>query len=199
MERLRAGGIADLAVLHAFDTVPRHLFVAEGFRRRAYEDAALPIGAGQTISRPSVHARYLELAELEGSERVLEVGTGSGFQTALLASLAREVYSIERLQELAERAAARLEALGVRARLRVGDGSRGWPEAAPFDAILVAAAADDIPRALCRQLAEGGRLLAPVGRGRRQTLVRVRRRGGEWEAEELDSARFVPLVGEGEG
>lgn len=187
-------GVRDLAVLHAFDRVPRHWFVSESLRRRAYEDAALPIGFGQTISRPSVHARVLELAELAGGERVLEVGTGSGFQTALLATLAAEVYSIERVRELGERARERLEGLEVEARLRIGDGSLGWPEAAPFDVILVAAAAPDLPRALCRQLGEGGRLLAPVVAGGGQTLVRVRCRGASWEAEEVDSASFVPLV-----
>lgn len=196
MERLRARGVRDLAVLHAFDTVPRHLFVTEALRHRAYHDAALPIGFGQTISRPSVHAVYLELAELEGSERVLEVGTGSGFQTALLARLAGEVYSVERIRELADPARERLEALGVEAWIRVGDGRRGWPEAAPFDVILVAAAVPDIPRRLCRQLAVGGRLLVPIGNPRGQTLVRVRRRGEGWMAEEVDAARFVPLAGE---
>lgn len=198
MERLRGLGVRDLAVLHAFDRVPRHWFVSESLRQRAYEDAALPIGFGQTISRPSVHARVLELAELEGGERVLEVGTGSGFQTALLATLAAEVYSIERIRELGERARERLDGLGVEARLRIGDGRPGWPEAAPFDVILVAAAAPDLPRPLCRQLGEGGRLLAPVEVEGGQTLVRVRRRGASWEAEELDSARFVPLVEDAE-
>lgn len=196
VEQLRGRGVRDLAVLHAFDRVPRHLFVAESFRQRAYEDAALPIGFGQTISRPSVHARYLELAELEGSERVLEIGTGSGFQTALLAWLAGEVYSIERIAELGEDARERLERLGIEARLRVGDGSRGWPDAAPFDVILVAAAAARIPRPLCRQLEENGRLLVPIAAEGGQMLVRVRRRGDGWEAEEVDSARFVPLVEE---
>lgn len=196
MERLRGTGIRDLAVLYAFDAVPRHRFVAQTFRQRAYDDVALPIGFGQTISRPSVHALYLELAELEGGERVLEIGTGSGFQTALLARLAAEVYSVERIPQLADRARERLEELGVEARIRVADGSLGWPEEAPFDAILVAAAAADIPRRLCRQLAEGGRLLVPIGHGEEQALVRVRRHDRGWEAEEVDSARFVPLVGD---
>lgn len=194
VERLRAAGIGDLAVLHAFDVVPRHRFVGEALRRRAYEDAALPIGFGQTISRPSVHALFLQLAELEGTERVLEIGTGSGFQTALLVQLAGEVHSVERIRELAEGARARLAELGLEARIRVGDGSRGWPAEAPFDVILVAAAAADIPRRLCRQLAEGGRLLVPIGDEREQRLVRVRRRGDAWEAEEVEAARFVPLV-----
>lgn len=176
--------------------MPRHLFVSEALRHRAYEDVALPIGFGQTISRPSVHATYLALAQLEGRERVLEIGTGSGFQTALLGCLADEIYSVERIRALAERAIERLSLLGWKAQVRVGDGSLGWPEAAPFDVILVAAAVADIPRRLCRQLAPDGRLLLPIGEGRSQTLLRVRRKETGWVAEEVDSARFVPLLGE---
>lgn len=198
VERLRRAGIEDLAVLHAFDEVPRHRFVPEAVRHRAYEVAALPIGHEQTISRPTVHATHLSLAELDGDERVLEVGTGSGFQTALLALLAGEVYSIERVESLAERARERLGEIEVevgRVHLRTGDGSRGWPEAAPFDAILVGAAAPSVPAALEEQLAEGGRLVVPVG-GDEQRLLLIRRRGGELEREEVEGSRFVPLVGE---
>lgn len=197
VEGLRAGGIEDLAVLHAFDAVPRHLFLPEAVRHRAYEDAALPLGHGQTISRPAVHALHLSLARLEGGERVLEVGTGSGYQTALLARLCGEVYSVERVQELAERAYERLAELEVEnVSLRIGDGSRGWPEAAPFDVILVGAAAPDVPRALREQLAEGGRLLVPVGGESGQELHLVTRGPGGWEEETVDRARFVPLLGE---
>lgn len=197
VERLRRAGIQDLAVLHAFDRVPRHRFVPEAVRHRAYEVAALPIGHDQTISRPTVHATHLSLAELEGDERVLEVGTGSGFQTALLALLVDEVYSVERVPALADRARRRLDGLGVDGvRVRTGDGSRGWPEAAPFDAILVGAAAPDVPDALREQLAEGGRMVVPVGDGDEQRLLRVRRRGGELESREVERSRFVPLVGE---
>lgn len=196
VERLRRSGIGDLAVLHAFDRVPRHRFVPEAVRHRAYEVAALPIGHEQTISRPTVHAAHLSLAELEGDEKVLEVGTGSGFQTALLAVLAAEVYSVERIGPLAERARSRVEDLGFDGvRIRTGDGSRGWPEAAPFDAILVGAAAPEPPSALTRQLAEDGRLIVPVGDGDDQRLLRVRRRDGGLETEHVDGARFVPLVG----
>ena len=198
VEALRAGGIEDLAVLHAFDAVPRHLFVPEAVRHRAYEDVALPLGHGQTISRPAVHALHLSLARLTGDERVLEVGTGSGYQTALLARLCDEVYSVERVPELAERAHRRLADLGVgKVSLRIGDGSRGWPEAAPFDAVLVGAAAPEVPTALREQLAEGGRLLIPVGGEDDQELRLLRRGAGGWEREAVDRARFVPLLGEG--
>lgn len=193
MERLAAAGVEELEILHAFDAVPRHLFVPAALRQRAYEDVALPLGFDQTISRPSVHARFLQLAELQGTEKVLEVGTGSGFQTALVATLARQVYSVERIPELARRARDRLRRLGLHASVRVGDGSMGWPEEAPFDVILVAAAAEDPPEALSRQLSEGGRLLIPVGDEDRQTIVRIRRTGKGWEREAVDRARFVPL------
>lgn len=194
MERLRESGVEDLAILHAFDAVPRHLFVPQALLSRAYDDVALPLGFGQTISRPSVHALYLRLAELRGDERVLEVGTGSGFQTALLATLAREVHSVERVPALAERARRRLAQLGLEARIHVADGSGGLPAAAPFDAILVAAAAPEVPQPLCRQLADGGRLVMPRGEGEEQSIVRVRRRGAQWESEEVEAARFVPLL-----
>lgn len=198
VERLREAGIEDLAVLHAFDTVPRHLFVPETLRSRAYEDSALPIGYGQTISRPGAHALHLSLAAFRGGEKVLEVGTGSGFQTALLSRLTEEVFSVERVGPLAERARKRLAALGFdNVRLRAGDGSSGWPGEAPFDVILVGAAAPDVPDPLKKQLATGGRLLVPVGGEDDQTLVRVVREADErWREERLDAARFVPLLGE---
>lgn len=197
VEELRAGGIEDLAVLHAFDVVPRHLFVPEEVRHRAYRDVALPIGHGQTISRPAVHALSLSLARLEGGERVLEVGTGSGFQTALLARLAGSVYSVERVEALARRARERLAELGVEdVVMKVGDGSGGWPDEAPFDAIVVGAAAPQVPEPLRRQLAPGGTLVVPVGDEDEQELVRVVRTADGWEEETVDRARFVPLTGE---
>lgn len=197
VEELRSSGIEDLAVLHAFDVVPRHLFVPEEVRHRAYRDVALPLGHGQTISRPGVHALHLSLAELEGDERVLEVGTGSGFQTALLSRLAASVHSVERVEALARRARDRLAALGVEnVVLAVGDGSGGWPEAAPFDAVLVGAAAPEVPAALREQLAPGGRMVVPVGDDEEQELVRVVRTPEGWEEETVDRARFVPLLGE---
>lgn len=197
VERLRQAGVDDMAVLHAFDRVPRHRFVPEAVRHRAYEVAALPIGHEQTISRPTVHASHLALAGISGGDRVLEVGTGSGFQTALLAELGATVYSVERVPELAERAREILRGLGVRdVTLRTGDGSRGWPDAAPFDAVLVGAAAPEVPDALTDQLAEGGRMIVPVGDGEGQRLLRIRRRAAGLQREEVQGARFVPLVGE---
>lgn len=198
VERLRGAGVEDLRILHAFDTVPRHHFVPSALHGRAYEDAALPIGHGQTISRPSVHALHLALVELGGGERVLEIGTGSGFQTALLLTLGCEVYSVERIPALRERAATALAELGLEANLRAGDGGTGWPAAAPFEAILVGAAGEQVPPALLEQLAPGGRLVAPIrgdGEGE-QHLVRLQRTGDEdgWERERVDEARFVPLV-----
>lgn len=197
VDGLRREGIEDLAVLHAFDVVPRHLFVPEAMRQRAYALSPLPIGEGQTISSPVIHAMSLELAELEEGDRVLEVGTGSGFQTALLDALGAEVYSIERLEGLARRARDTLDSLGVEAELKVGDGSEGWAEHAPYDAIIVGAAAARVPGALLAQLVDGGRLIVPVGEGL-QTLYRIVRRGNEFERERITGARFVPLIQEDE-
>lgn len=197
VEHLQGRGVNDLAVLHAFASVPRHHFVPEAVRHRAYEDVALPLGHGQTISRPGVHAAHLTLAELDGSEKVLEVGTGSGYQTALLADLATWVYSIEVVSELGRAARDRIESLALgNVSLRVGDGSLGWPEGAPFDVILVGAAAPAVPPALVEQLAEGGRMLLPVGDADGQRLLRIERVDGEIREEEVDRARFVPLTGE---
>ncbi len=197
IERLGAAGIEDLTVLHAFDSVPRHLFVPEAVRHRAYEDVALPLGHGQTISRPGVHALHLQLARLSGSERVLEIGTGSGFQTALLARLVQEVCSIELVPELATLVQDRLVALEIgNVELRVGDGSMGWEERAPFDAIFVGAAAPAVPDSLRQQLADGGRLLIPIGDETGQRLLLIERCGEGWKEDAVERARFVPLVGE---
>lgn len=196
IEELQAKGIRDLAVLKAFDEVPRHLFVPTGVQHRAYEDAPLPIGHAQTISQPWVHARYLELLQLTGTERVLEIGTGSGFQTALLTRLAGQVFTIERIAALAEEARAALKACGIEHVVqRVGDGTLGWKEFAPFDAILVGAASPDVPEPLLDQLAVGGQLLVPVGGREEQVLVRVRRTETGFERSRLDAMRFVPLIG----
>ena len=196
VELLRERGIADLAVLRAFDLTPRHLFVPSGIRHRAYEDNALPIGNGQTISQPSMHGRYLELLQLKGTERVLEIGTGSGYQTVLLSHLAAQVFSIERVLPLLESARAAIRAAGARnVSLLAGDGTLGWREYAPYDAILVTAGSPEIPGPLLRQLAEGGRLLAPVGERDAQVLTLVIRRGDNLERRAISPARFVPLIG----
>ena len=197
IESLRAGGITDLAVLQAFDAVPRHAFVPEAVRHRAYEDVALPLGHGQTISRPGVHALHLQLAGLEGRERVLEIGTGSGFQTALLSHLAAEVYSIEVVPEIARRAAETLRSLQPQnVTLATGDGSVGWPEHAPFDRILVGAAAPEIPRGLLEQLTPTGRMLIPIGTADTQQLSLVTAGSDGVEIVQVDDSNFVPLVGE---
>jgi protein-L-isoaspartate(D-aspartate) O-methyltransferase len=196
IETLRTNGIVDEAVLRAFDEVPRHLFVPTGVRHRAYEDAPLPIGSGQTISQPSIHARYLQLLGLKGSERVLEIGTGSGYQTALLARLAAQVFSVERIPALLDRAREMLQALNIRnVSLLLGDGTLGWRDYAPYDAILVGAAAPDLPRPLADQLAEGGRMLVPIGDREEQVLILVTRRGDEFDRKEVGPVRFVPLLG----
>jgi protein-L-isoaspartate(D-aspartate) O-methyltransferase len=196
IEELQRKGIRDLTVLKAFDDVPRHEFIPTGLRHRAYEDAPIPIGQGQTISQPWVHAKYLELLALTGKERVLEIGTGSGFQTALLTKLAGQVFTIERIAPLAEQAREALRRCGIDHVIqRVGDGTLGWPEFAPFDAILVGAASPDVPQPLVDQLALGGQLLIPVGDRESQSLLRIRRTADGFERTTLDAMRFVPLIG----
>jgi protein-L-isoaspartate(D-aspartate) O-methyltransferase len=196
VETLREKGITDLAVLRAFDMVPRHLFVPTGVQHRAYEDAPLPIGNQQTISQPYVHAKYLEILKLTGRERVLEVGTGSGFQTLLLSQLAAQVFSIERIAALFERAREIIHRLGGgNVNLLLGDGTIGWRAYAPYDAILVSAAAPDVPAPLIEQLAEGGRLLVPIGGKEEQSLWLYTRRNGQLESQDLGPVRFVPLLG----
>ena len=189
-------GIRDPRVLAAMYAVPRHLFVPGVSAVFAYEDQPLPIGEGQTISQPFMVAAMTEALELAGEERVLEIGTGSGYQAALLSMLAREVFSIERHAALAASAAERLTQMGyANVRVRTGDGTLGLPEDAPFDAIIVTAAAPDVPKPLVEQLAEGGRLVIPVGSANQQDLLRLRRREGKITTESLYLCRFVPLVG----
>lgn len=196
VEQLRERGIRDLAVLKAIGETPRHLFVPEAVRHRAYEDSALPIGRSQTISQPSTQARYIEALELKGREHVLEVGTGSGYQTALLAQICGSVVSMERLPELASRARRTLEAAGVsNVTVIVADGSMGWIPLAPYDGIVVAAAGPEIPAPLVNQLSEGGRLVIPVDTAGTQDLWRVVRKAGQTSRELLGPAHFVPLVG----
>ncbi len=197
VRRLRAEGIADARVLDAIARTPRHLFVDEALASRAYEDTALPIGYGQTISQPYIVARMTEaIMAAPAPEKVLEIGTGCGYQTAVLASLVPKVYTVERIGALLEQARRRLRALGVRnVRYRHGDGAQGWPEQAPFDAILVAAAPDEIPPALLEQLAPGGRLVIPTGPPGGQWLLEVVRTAEGFEQRTLGAVSFVPLRG----
>ena len=197
VEALRDKGIRDLAVLQAIATVPRHRFVPESVRHRAYEDSALPIASGQTISQPYVQARSLEMLRLQGSERALEVGAGSGYQAALLSVLAGTVLAVERIPALAHAARAALQALGLRnVTVMVGDGTLGWRSLAPFDAIVVAAASPAIPAPLLEQLAPGGRMVLPIGDREAQTLTLVEKVGGSARATPVSDVRFVPLLGE---
>jgi len=177
--------------------VPRHAFVPESVRHRAYEDSPLPIGSGQTISQPLVQAMYLQALQLTGYEKVLEVGTGSGYQTALLGVLASMVFSVERHRALADTARAALEEIEIRnVTVLVGDGTLGWSAFAPYDAILVAAASPEVPAPLLEQLAEGGRLVVPLGDRENQDLTLITRNGDEFRRESLGGVRFVPLVGQ---
>jgi protein-L-isoaspartate(D-aspartate) O-methyltransferase len=197
VEELRRKGIRDLAVLRAIQMVPRHLFVPASVRHRAYDDAALPIGNGQTISQPWVQARYLELLGLTGKERVLEIGAGSGYQTALLAMLSDSVFGVERIPSLAPSARTALEATGIRnVTILVGDGTLGWRPFAPYDAILVAAASPEIPAPLVEQLAPGGRMVIPLGDRTTQTLTLVQQEAGGIRTSTVADVRFVPLLGE---
>ncbi len=197
VEQLQDKGIRDLAVLKAIASVPRHRFVPEGVRHRSYEDSALPIAAGQTISQPWVQARSIQELGLTGKEKVLEVGAGSGYQTALLSQLAGNVVGIERVAALAEQARNVIRDLGIRnVTIVVGDGTLGWRSLAPFDAIVVAAASPSIPKPLLEQLAPGGRMVVPIGNREEQTLVRVERKGDQYIETPLSGVRFVPLLGQ---
>jgi protein-L-isoaspartate(D-aspartate) O-methyltransferase len=194
---LRGKGIRDARVLAAMGRVPRERFVEESLRARAYGDYPLPIGHGQTISQPFVVALMSELLELQGGERVLDVGTGSGYQAAVLAELAAEVVSVEIQPELAAAARERLARIGYRnVEVHAGDGFFGWAAAAPFDAIVTAAAASRVPEPLVEQLREGGRLVMPLGEGDNQRLVRGRKHGGRLELEVVGDVLFVPMTGE---
>ncbi|HSZ62469.1 MAG TPA: protein-L-isoaspartate(D-aspartate) O-methyltransferase [Terriglobales bacterium] len=194
-EQLAERGIRDAQVLDAMRRVPRHEFVPEAYRDSAYEDHPLPIGEEQTISQPYIVAVMLEQLALQPSDRVLEIGTGSGYVTALLAVLCAEVYSVERHAALASAADATLRRLGyLNVRIRVGDGRLGWAEYAPYDAILVSAATAVMPPALFAQLREGGRMILPVGPSTSQELQLITKSGGQAEARILEGCRFVPLV-----
>ncbi len=195
-EQLVNRGIQAPDVLAALERIPRELFVSDAFVAQAYADSALAIECGQTISQPYMVARMTELLELRTSDRVLEVGTGTGYQTAVLACLARHVYTVEWHLRLMTHAADRLRRLGLtNVSFRCGDGSLGWPDEAPFEAVLVTAGAPDVPAPLVAQLGADGRLVAPVGGAGDQTLVRVRKVGGETKIEEYFKCRFVKLLG----
>jgi protein-L-isoaspartate(D-aspartate) O-methyltransferase len=195
-EHVEARGVRDPRLLRALREVPRHRFVREHLERKAYGDFALPIEAGQTISQPYVVARMTELLAVETHHKVLEIGTGSGYQAAILARLARWVWSLERVPELARLAIARLRALGIEnVKVQVFDGSLGWAEAAPFDRVLVTAAAPGTPDTLLGQLGEGGRLVVPEGSRELQRLVLYRKADGRVVREEGEAVAFVPLVG----
>jgi len=194
--QIKARGIKDERVLKAMLKVPRHLFVDEALRDQAYGDFPLPIGEGQTISQPYIVALMTEALELKGNERVLEIGTGSGYQTAILAELVLWVYTIERFPTLLERAKKVLKELGYKnISFKLDDGTLGWKEAAPFDAIIVTAASPDIPPPLVEQLAEGGRMVIPIGDEFSQTLIKGVKKGGKLHTKALEPVRFVKLVG----
>ena len=193
--QLAERGIRDLRVLDAMRKVPRHEFVPESFRHNAYEDHPLPIGEGQTISQPYIVAAMLEHLALQSADHILEIGTGSGYVTALLSLLCAEVYSVERHAQLAALAESTLQRLEYRnVKIRVGDGSQGWAEYAPFDAILVSAATPEIPAALFAQLREGGRMVVPIGPSSSQELQLIRKVAEQPEVNILEGCRFVPLV-----
>ena len=195
-EQLVRRGITDERVLAAMRRVPRHRFVQEALRERAYGDYPLPIGEEQTISQPYIVGFMSSLLELKGSEKVLEIGTGSGYQAAVLAELARRVCSIERLPRLAERARALLESLGYsNVWVRVGDGTLGWPDEAPFDRIIITAGGPSVPTALFAQLADGGRMVMPIGDEEGQTMTVVENVGGQMRTRAVGECKFVRLVG----
>lgn len=196
-EQIVSRGIRDVRLIEVLREIPRHRFVPSSLRSRAYEDCPLPIGEGQTISQPYIVAEMTEALLLEGTETVLEIGTGSGYQTAILCRLAREVVTTERVEPLFRSAQRILDEVGIRnVRFRIGDGTLGSPEDAPFDAILVTAAAPEVPPPLYAQLAVGGILVIPVGGRWEQDLVRIRKDEGGSHRESLGGCRFVPLLGE---
>lgn len=195
IQRLREAGIGDERVLGVMEEVPRHIFVDEALSHRAYEDTALPIGNNQTLSQPYIVARMTEVLMSANPQKVLELGTGSGYQTAILAKLCDEVYSVERIKALQDRARERLHLLKLRnVMLKLSDGPMGWPDRGPFDGIIVTAAPRVLPQELLDQLADGGVMVAPVGE-ERQVLVKVTRNGDQFHTEEMEPVRFVPLLG----
>ncbi len=196
VEQLRERGIKDERVLRAIEKIPREEFLDKHFLHQAYEDNALPIGEGQTISQPFTVAFMTDALEIKAGDKILEIGTGSGYQAAVLAELGARVYTIERHMALAESAAKRFERFKYRIVSRTGDGTRGWPDFAPYEGIIVTAGAPDVPESLTKQLSpNGGRLLIPIGDRATQTMYRIVRMGDELKGEELSSFKFVPLIG----
>jgi protein-L-isoaspartate(D-aspartate) O-methyltransferase len=195
-QQIMARGIEDPGVLEAMRKVPRHLFVPEKYRAFSYRDHPLPIGQGQTISQPYIVAFMTEALDLKPNEKVLEIGTGSGYQAAILAELVKEVYTIEIVEKLGKRAQRTLEMLGYKnIHVKIGDGYMGWPEKAPFDAVIVTCAPERIPEALVQQLNDGGRMIIPVGKaGAIQELVRAVKKKGKLKTKEVMRVRFVPMV-----
>lgn len=194
IQRLRESGITDEQVLTAMSNVPRHIFLDEALAHRSYEDTSLPIGYSQTLSQPYIVARMTEVMMKHQPSRVLELGTGSGYQTAILAGLVDQVFSVERIKPLQDRARERLRTLGIRnALLKHADGGMGWPDKGPFDGIMVTAAPREVPEELKLQLADGGVLVAPIGEGT-QMLTEIIRKGDRFEINEVEPVRFVPLL-----
>lgn len=196
-KQIIARGVKNEKVIEAMKKVPRHLFVPEEYRHLAYNDGPLPIGYDQTISQPYIVAYMTEVLDLKGNEKVLEIGTGSGYQAAILGEICKEVYTIEIVEELANRAKKILEDLGYKnIFIKIGDGYKGWPEKAPFDAIIVTCSPTNIPKPLIEQLAENGRMIIPVGEWYNQQLVLLRKKNGKMVRENLIPVRFVPMVNE---
>jgi protein-L-isoaspartate(D-aspartate) O-methyltransferase len=196
-KQILSRGIKNERVIKAFEKVERHLFVPDEQLKYAYQDRPLPIGLGQTISQPYIVALMTELLNLKGTEKVLEIGTGSGYQAAILGEVVKEVHSVERHEDLAERASSLITSLGyTNIHVHVGDGSNGWPDKAPYDAVLVTAAAPSVPEPLKEQLAENGRLVIPVGKPGVQSLEVWQKKDGEFEQEWIAQVAFVPLLGE---
>lgn len=195
--QIAARGVKDMRVLAAMGTIPRHFFVEESMQSKAYQDGPLLIGENQTISQPYMVALMTEALQLRPTDRVLEIGTGSGYQTAILAKLSEWVYSVERFPNLARKAQSIIEQLNItNVSILVGDGSQGWEEHSPYNGIVVTAGSPDFPKSLLNQLANGGRLVIPVGDRSSQTLWRVTRRGAQLDYEDLGGCRFVKLMGE---
>ena len=195
-EQLVERGINDLRLLEVVSRVPRHLFVQESLQHRAYGDTPLPIGENQTISQPYIVGAMTEALDLKGEERVLEIGTGSGYQTAIIAELCRQVFTIERLNNLSRKAQNVLESLNyMNIVFKMFDGTYGWPDQAPFDAILITASAPEIPGSLVKQLGDGGRLVAPIGEADKQKLVVLTKNGDRVSRRDLGDCKFVPLIG----